>query len=114
VGDSVTQVERYSLLLFDYDAVTLNEDNRRIIELVKRNLRAEAAVRIIGSTDRLGEAEYNRRLSRRRAEAAAEALGRAQVEISGIGEDTRSFPNDLPEGRFYSRTVIIELETQRR
>lgn len=111
-GDGVRELERYSLLLFDFDDVKLSGENREVISMIRNRLRPNATINIIGTTDRVGDEEYNRQLSLQRAQSAARALGVDGVVVTGIGEDKASYPNDLPEGRFYSRTVIIEVETE--
>lgn len=102
-------VDKYSLILFDFDRSDLSAQNKRIAALVKEAIRPESSVSIIGTTDRLGEAGYNRKLSTDRARAAAAALGISAATF-GQGE-SEEFPNNLPEGRFYNRTVVITVET---
>ncbi|MEP7220313.1 MAG: OmpA family protein, partial [Bacteroidota bacterium] len=104
------QIDRYSLIIFDFDKGDLNETNRKIAQFIKARIRPTAAVTIEGSTDRIGEAEYNKRLSEERARSTARALGVAGGTVRGIGE-SGLYDNDLPEGRFYCRTVSIVVET---
>lgn len=102
-------VDKYSLILFDFDRSDLSASNKRIAALVKEAIRPESIVTIVGTTDRLGEANYNSKLSADRARAAAAALGISATTL-GQGE-SEEFPNNLPEGRFYNRTVVITVET---
>ncbi len=62
---------------------------------------------ITGYADETGDVEYNRRLSLARARAVAAELSSFSPVINGAGEDTILYPNDTPEGRFYSRSVRI-------
>jgi outer membrane protein OmpA-like peptidoglycan-associated protein len=106
-----TEIDRYSLILFDVRSATLSDANRRIVEFVKKNLRVDSKIGIIGYTDRLGEQQYNQSLAESRAKAVATSLGRASdltIEAKG---NSNLYNNNLPEGRFYSRTVDIEVQT---
>lgn len=67
---------------------------------------------IIGYTDSQGSADYNRDLSRRRAEAVAdylanEGIDRDLMSVSGRGETDPVATNATAEGRAKNRRVII-------
>ena len=66
---------------------------------------------IVGYTDRLGEEQHNQELSAQRALSTARALGVPTSSASGAGESQLLFDNNLPEGRFYSRTVNVTIKT---
>ncbi|MDQ1264948.1 MAG: hypothetical protein QG635_98 [Bacteroidota bacterium] len=104
-------VDNYSLILFDFDKAELSEDNKWFIDLIKSRLRPNSIVTVSGYTDRTGDEDYNLKLSERRALAAGKALGHSIKEINNYGEKQHLENNDLPEGRFYSRTVEIKVET---
>ncbi len=104
-------IDRYSLILFDFDKAEFNEANERIGTFIRERIREGATVTITGYTDRIGEADYNLGLSRRRAEETERELETTGAEVSGVGETVELHENDLPEGRFYSRTVTIIVET---
>lgn len=110
-GQGVTHIERYSLLLFDFDDVRLSDENRSILRFITSRLRPGARVRVIGKTDEVGDAAYNRDLSYRRAQSVARALDIDGAEVVGLGEDHGGTSNALPEGRFYNRTVVVEIES---
>lgn len=101
------EIREYSLILFDFDKSTLNEQNRRIVRGIRSEIAAASEVTITGYTDRVGDVLHNDRLSRERAHSAARALGKEDAQISGLGESVELHDNDVPEGRFYSRTVDI-------
>jgi outer membrane protein OmpA-like peptidoglycan-associated protein len=105
------EIDRFSLILFDFDKSDLNETNKRIVGLVSGYIKPTSTVTIVGHTDRMGEDEYNGRLSRERAAMAARALGAAAESARGVGESAALYDNGLPEGRFYNRTVEILVET---
>ena len=77
-------------------------------------MRTSSAVTITGLTDRIGEESYNRTLSEKRATTTSRRIqSRIIPEVlhtEGTGE-TFIYNNDLPEGRMYNRTVIVEIAT---
>ncbi len=109
IGDK--EIDRFSLILFQVRSSALEEGNKRIMDFIASSVQAESQVSIVGYTDRLGDEQYNEELSRARAQEAASHLGRSHsVQTRGMGE-TNLYDNDLPEGRFYSRTVDIVVES---
>lgn len=109
IGDRV--IDRYSLILFDFDRATIEGLNAKIVEDIRARIAPGATVSVTGSTDRIGEEAYNERLSQERARNVARLLGVAPERVAGVGESNPPYDNDLPEGRFYSRTVTIVVET---
>lgn len=115
-GDTIRDsiVERYRLMFFDFDTPALNDFNGDAVRLVQQQLRTNAHVRVVGYTDRIGSAAYNKELSTRRATAVAarikERIVPDVIEAVGAGP-TAIVDNDLPEGRWYNRTVLIEVTT---
>lgn len=103
-------VETYRLILFDFDKSELSDNHRRIADVIQENITSATNVSIEGSTDFLGDAAYNRRLSLERASATARYIGVPQQFVEGKGEQEYS-TNSLPEGRFYNRTVTVKLVT---
>ena len=103
-------IDRYNLILFDFNSEKLGVRNERIIEIIRPRIAENATVTITGFTDRIGEVAVNQPLSEGRARSAARALGVPLSQAEGRGE-TGMYDNDLPEGRFYCRTVTILVET---
>ena len=71
---------------------------------------------VTGSTDLLGEKNYNKTLSLDRANEVANYIKQINPnyninEIKGLGSDKILFDNNTPEGRFYCRTVLVEVKT---
>lgn len=112
VRDSI--LERYNLMFFDFDTPRISDFNRQVVGLVQNRMRTNSSVGIVGLTDRIGETEYNNSLSLRRATALSEQIRSRivpeRVRTEGAGEYL-IYNNDLPEGRMYNRTVIIEITT---
>lgn len=112
-------IDKYSLILFDFDKATLNDDNSRVLEqMVLPSIKVNSKVSIVGYTDRIGTAEHNLKLSTDRANTVKEFLSSrardARYSSSGVGETSEIFTNASPIGRQLSRTVQIVVETERR
>jgi len=105
--------ERFALMLFEYDKANLTPEHRRLIPLIRQRIQPGTQVIISGYTDRTGDPAYNKRLAEQRCRAVWQALNIRGVQptIRAIGSDILLYPNELPEGRAYSRTVHVELLT---
>lgn len=110
VGDY--EIEKFSLILFDFDKATIENQNKSIAEFIKTRIKTESTIEITGYTDRTGSPDYNKRLSERRAISTKEALNRSNAVTIGMGQEILLYNNDLPEGRFYCRTVEAILKTK--
>ncbi len=112
-------VDKYSLVLFEFDKATMTAENRRILEqMVLPNITSNSEVTILGYTDRIGNDEHNFKLSMERAEAVRAFLSSrakdATYVAEGIGEAGSPYPNDVPVGRQLNRTVQVIVKTPRR
>ena len=105
------EYEYYSLILFDFGKSSLEKEHRRVLDFIKNRIKPSSTVTIYGYTDRIGDSEVNKKLSERRAREVASKLGIKNAQVAGIGEEELLYNNDLPEGRFYCRTVRITIET---
>ncbi len=105
------EIDKFSLILFDFDKATLGKENESIVKIARNRIRKNSTVAITGYSDRTGEEQHNLKLSQRRANATAKALGMNLANAKGVGESQLLYDNDTPEGRFYCRTVIIEIVT---
>jgi outer membrane protein OmpA-like peptidoglycan-associated protein len=101
-------------VLFDTDQATLKpgaaETINRLADFLARN--ETTRIRIEGHTDSTGDDAYNSELSRRRAQAVADALlanavPSTRVEVTGRGEGYPVATNDTPAGRQQNRRVEI-------
>ncbi len=111
---------RFSIL-FEFDqSKTVSTYERFLTETVAPLIPNGASVSIHGHTDIVGEEQHNLTLSRDRSEQTMNVLerevkragkSRVRFDTYGFGEDARRAPfdNNLPEQRFYNRTVIIEI-----
>jgi OOP family OmpA-OmpF porin len=102
--------------LFAFDSAEITEDGRNAIAEYRKKLRPEIAEAyagiIIGHTDSTGSAEYNKGLSKRRAQAVSDYLVSTGVDADklreiGRGEEVPIASNDTEEGRKRNRRVQI-------
>lgn len=111
------EVSRLSLIVFDFDKSDISEQNREMMQrVVKAATGQGSTARIVGTTDKLGERDHNMELSLDRAKSV-ESFVRSIApsleiqEVKGVGPDQIPYDNSLPEGRFYCRTVSLQITT---
>jgi outer membrane protein OmpA-like peptidoglycan-associated protein len=110
------EISRLSLIVFEYDESTLSEKNARMMkDFLSKEIGPDSRIDITGSTDKLGEITYNITLSEERAKAVETFMRSVQsnlniTSVKGIGSSRMLFDNALPEGRYYCRTVSIEVK----
>lgn len=115
------EIERLTLTLFDVasDRVTpiAEQQIQRFVDAVPAN----SVVLVRGYADMLGNAEFNRALSQKRASAVCDVIRknlRKTVDLQCDDIRTDRFPPGIesyrtPEERFLSRTVQIEVKKSR-
>lgn len=106
------EIEKFSLILFDFDKSDIESNNKKIIDYISKRIKPESIIEIKGYTDRTGDAQYNMKLSEKRAGSVKSALNRDDAKSIGIGEQEFIYNNDIPEGRFYSRTVEVTVKNK--
>lgn len=111
-------IDEYNLVLFEYDSPKAGPLNERILsEFVYPFVYNLAEIKITGHTDVIGLEDRNKRLSNDRAGTVVSGIKKnvkakyASLEGTGVGEDNPLYTNDLPEGRFYNRTVNVRVKT---
>lgn len=107
------RIEKFSLILFDYDKASLKPEHEKILKLIKSRIEPNSKVIISGYADRTGSLEYNKELATKRTAVVNMYLGAKpeQVVINNVGSDELLYENNSPEGRNYCRTVIVTIET---
>ena len=111
------QIKGLKRLMEPFDKSEISNLNREMIDkFVLNSVYDESTVNITGSTDNLGERQYNQSLSQKRAETVRSYIDSKLPSLNygyvkGIGSSNLLFDNSTPEGRFYCRTVKIEVKT---
>ncbi len=108
IGDK--EIDRYTLMSFGYSQADVEPDNQLYLQNIKKEMSPSSSVYIVGSTDTMGDPQFNQNLSEQRANAVAKVLAVRGARVEGVGE-TSMFDNAVPEGRFYNRTVRMRVET---
>ncbi len=110
-------IEHYNLITFNFDRSDLDDRSLRVVSQITRSVTPGTRVLIRGYTDISGESVHNLELSQARAKAVEAALRQALGEkASSVSFETQGegqadlVNNSLPEGRFLSRTVFVELQ----
>lgn len=116
-----TELERLTLTLFDIASDQITPIAQQQISTFLENLPAGSTVIVRGFADMLGNAEFNKKLSQKRADAVCgmiRANVKKRVELQCNEIRTDRFPPGIdsyetPEERFLSRTVQIEVKRGR-
>jgi outer membrane protein OmpA-like peptidoglycan-associated protein len=115
--DTVIVLERGKTVIlkgvnFAFNKATLTEDSKTILERALAALRAspELNVLIVGHTDNVGSAEYNKKLSLRRSQAVkawmeAKGIPAKRLTVAGKGFDEPIDVNTSDEGRANNRRI---------
>jgi OOP family OmpA-OmpF porin len=101
---------------FDFNSWTLTAENLTVITNVINSARAggQSRITVVGHADTSGAADYNQRLSLRRANVVVEALvdmgaRRAAIEASGVGENDLAVPTPDGTREAKNRRAVIGL-----
>lgn len=115
VGEGI-QVTFESGLLYDFDSDVVKPQARSNLQSLAQSLDKYPGsdLLILGHTDSVGTADYNKRLSVRRADAAAEYLisqgvARSRIATGGLGEEEPIESNATAEGRSRNRRVEVAI-----
>ena len=121
-SDRPERIERFSLILFDFDEARVEKRNERAIEQAAEMIPKIPVQQILiqGFTDETGDPTHNDALSEERAAQVKQRLDEllaahntpepANVQTEGRGSRDLLYDNRLPEGRFFSRTVNITIQ----
>jgi outer membrane protein OmpA-like peptidoglycan-associated protein len=110
-GESDKIFNKFSMIGFPYNSDEIQGRNMDMLKSVNRAIEDNSEIFVSGYSDRLGDDDYNLRLAQRRANAVGKALKVPAANISALGESRLLYDNEMPEGRFYSRTVLIDVVT---
>ncbi len=115
VGEGIT-VTFNSGLLYDFDSAVLRPESRANLRELAASLSKYSGdeVLILGHTDSVGSDAYNKQLSVRRADAAAEYLvtqgvDRDRIGTGGLGEEEPLGSNATAGGRQQNRRIEVAI-----
>ncbi|WP_372379614.1 OmpA family protein [Vibrio natriegens] len=117
VAVPVTVIELQDSTLFGFDSFELtSEGKEELLSLISRiPQESDALFSIIGHTDTSGPAEYNMKLSKRRAQAVKNflveiGLSESSIIVEGKGETQPIASNETREGRIENRRVEVKVD----
>ena len=116
------ELERLTLTLFEVASDEISAIAEEQIKSFVENVPAGSTVIVRGFADMLGNADFNKKLSQKRAESVCETIRkhlRKRVDLQCNDIATDRFPPGIesyntPEERFLSRTVQIEVKKTRK
>jgi len=114
------EMMRFSIIYEFNNSKAIYMYEKYLSNVVTPKIPSGATVIIHGHTDIIGDAENNKRLSVARANDVKVILEKSmakakitdvKLKVYGFGADKTfsTFENNLPEERFYNRTVIIDI-----
>lgn len=110
--------EDYSLILFPFNSAEAGSINERVMrDYVYGRVFQTSDILVTGHTDIIGQPETNIRLSERRAGTVRNGIQKESggkyksMDVIGVGADKPLYQNNIPEGRFYNRTVHVHIES---
>ena len=113
-----TTKENYSLILFPFDSPLAGPLNEKIMrDYVYERCMPNSIIEVVGHTDVVGLYDHNQKLSDKRSNTVFDGIMKqtkskvGKISKRGVGEDEPLYNNDLPEGRFYNRTVHVKINT---
>lgn len=117
VIDNEQKLTSLSLTTFDVRSSTLSTRDKELLIEFLRRLKPGDRMSVIGYSDNRGQYEANKRLSLQRAQTVAAFIRQQRpdctiVEVLGVASDRKPLGvsgYDLPEERFMSRTVQLEI-----
>lgn len=109
------RIESYQLIMFNFNSAKISAQDKIYLQDLSQSIKQKGNVQITirGYTDRTGSAEYNKLLAERRCQEAMRILNTApdNTTLEPIGSSTLLHDNSTPEGRFYSRTVEVRIQS---
>jgi outer membrane protein OmpA-like peptidoglycan-associated protein len=117
-GDTIIMIS--AKLLFKFDSAELTDEAKSKIDKPFQKYKGKGKltenIRVLGFTDSDGSAEYNQKLSERRAQAVATYLesnsnvSDNEIEVIGMGEANPLYDNNTDVGKARNRRVEIHIK----
>jgi outer membrane protein OmpA-like peptidoglycan-associated protein len=122
VETPMTNLEIEKTVHFDFDSDKLStseeEKLQALVSTVDNNRQETTSVTIEGYADATGPEEYNKHLSKQRAQKVEEYLKARDIEVSSWdveahGEDNPAASNENKAGRAENRRVVVTVKSDR-
>lgn len=109
-----TLVEKYYVIAH-FGKSDIISNQMGFFQHIKSRIKPNSIVTISGFADRTGNQQINRNLAQKRVDQVQSILNVAPGNLlkNPVGSDILLYDNDLPEGRCYSRTIQVIIETWR-
>lgn len=107
IAEKAVTRKSYVLGRFDFDGTKFITVDSNALTRAKQALSSGGKIRIIPSTDNLGESDYNRELAQKRAATALKIIGASGDQVEIAPSERPIFPNSDPVGRSLNRSVIV-------
>ena len=105
-----------SAVLFEFASDYLNEASHSLLDKIAAFMveKTDVNISIIGHTDNMGPKQYNKSLSKRRAEAVqnyltSQGVNKSRLMVDGYGFEKPIASNDTQEGRKQNRRVEFSI-----
>ena len=104
-----------AMVQFDFDSSKLTAEQKKFLDYLSENLKADMTVEITGHTCDIGTESYNKGLSERRANAVRDYLvskgvSRKKIKTVGMGETDPKVSNSSDNNRSINRRAEIRIE----
>ncbi|MCL2039080.1 MAG: OmpA family protein [Bacteroidetes bacterium] len=103
-----TKMYKNYLVLFGLNESNISDEGFSVVSNIKDIITEDSEIHIVGFSDIIGTEKHNRRLALNRADNIKRAIDFYNTTIDNTSS-VMSFDNSLPEGRFYSRAVEINV-----
>lgn len=109
------KIQKSVIVHFHFNKAELTREGQASIEEIARSVPDAVSISVIGHADAKGTSEYNKSLSKRRADSVIAALEKAGVNTAIIREDARGADAPIEEnktvaGRSYNRRVEVLID----
>ncbi len=100
-----------AILRFDFNSADLTEENKQLLRQLYEILPSNIGIKILGSSDEIGDNTVNEKLEIDRANNTKEFLQSINTKNLKIetGRTNNKFPEETPQGRFLNRSIRIKL-----
>lgn len=103
--------------VFDFKRFSLNKNGKEVLDSIAKQLKPDSTVIVVGHSDRIGSSDFNKKLSKKRADVVVKYLktkSNAAFKSYGVGSLIPSGKTFSCEGKKVTPTLIKCLSPDRR